>query len=223
MNCKLNYIKENLEFITNAMNKGVPAMAIAKDLDIKYDTLKRNLNKLGVQVKTNQPRKGITKPEIRKTALEYLQNTFIKSSILCQKLIEDGIKEYKCEKCGRNEYEGVKIPLELHHINCHHYDNTLSNLMIVCPTCHAIIHRFINAEKNEEKKLSYKSQKKKVLIKHEKISKIPPKEELILSFKTLRSMTRVGIKYGVSDNAVRKWFKKYNLPFKSRELLKILD
>ena len=58
MNCKLNYIKENLEFITNAMNKGVPAMAIAKDLDIKYDTLKRNLNKLGVQVKTNQPRKS---------------------------------------------------------------------------------------------------------------------------------------------------------------------
>lgn len=31
----------------------------------------------------------------------------------------------------------------------------------------------------------------------------------------------MGIKYNVSDNAIRKWLKYYNLPFKTKELKNI--
>ena len=35
--------------------------------------------------------------------------------------------------------------------------------------------------------------------------------------------TQIGIKYGVSDNAIRKWCKSYELPFRVLEIKKISD
>jgi len=36
-------------------------------------------------------------------------------------------------------------------------------------------------------------------------------------------MIKVGKKYGVSDNAVRKWCKRYGLPYKSRTIRLLSD
>ena len=231
MNSKVGLIKKNIEYIKDAMENGVPAMSIARDLNVKYDTLKNNLKKLGVELKTNQSRRGMQKWECRKSAVEYLESSYIQNSKLCQKLIEDGIKEYRCEKCKRDEYENEKIPLELHHINCNHYDNRLENLMVVCPTCHAIIHRTINNNKKSEKKINKKTTIKiktdikqkpyKARIKH-KNSHIPPKEDLLERFKELKNILQVGKYYGVSDNAVRKWLKKYELPYHTKNLKELL-
>ncbi len=44
-----------------------------------------------------------------------------------------------------------------------------------------------------------------------KMANRPTAEELILKFKELKSFLQVGKYYGVSDNAVRKWCKKYNI------------
>lgn len=33
---------------------------------------------------------------------------------------------------------GVYLPLELHHKDCNHFNNTLDNLQILCPNCHSI-------------------------------------------------------------------------------------
>ena len=41
----------------------------------------------------------------------------------------------KCEICG------YKHCLEMHHINKNRKDNSLSNLMMLCPNCHVLIHR----------------------------------------------------------------------------------
>ena len=43
----------------------------------------------------------------------------------------------KCEKCGRTEWEGQKIPLCVHHIDGNHINNQIENLQILCPNCHA--------------------------------------------------------------------------------------
>ena len=70
-------------------------------------------------------------------ALEYLGTDYPKSHTAKLKLIEDGIKEHRCEKCGRVEWMESKIPLELHHRNGNHHDWNLENLEILCPNCHA--------------------------------------------------------------------------------------
>ena len=63
---------------------------------------------------------------------------FINSSKLRNKLIEEGVKEDKCEICGLSEWLGEHIPLELDHIDSNHENNNLVNLQIICPNCHAI-------------------------------------------------------------------------------------
>ena len=40
---------------------------------------------------------------------------------------------------------------------------------------------------------------------------VPTKEELIELKEKYKSNVRIGKAKGVSDNAVKKWFKKYNL------------
>ena len=46
----------------------------------------------------------------------------------------------------------------------------------------------------------------------------PSKETLINVFKECKSFVKMGELYNVSDKAISKWFKHYNLPFKKKEL-----
>lgn len=50
----------------------------------------------------------------------------------------------------------------------------------------------------------------------------PTREELKQKIRT-SSFLQIGKEYNVSDNAVRKWCKYYNLPFKSKEIKKYTD
>lgn len=61
-----------------------------------------------------------------------------KSSALKKRLVEEGIKENKCEICGQLPFHnGMELVLQLDHINGDHNDNRLENLRILCPNCHS--------------------------------------------------------------------------------------
>ena len=53
--------------------------------------------------------------------------------------------------------------------------------------------------------------------KKQQAKNIPSKDALIEDLLIL-PMTQIGEKYGVSDNAVRKWYKKYGLPTKEKDI-----
>jgi len=79
----------------------------------------------------------------KRTMEDYLSNTVsVKSSYLLRRLIKENYKDEKCEKCKSTTWLNQPIPLELHHINCNHNDNSIDNLQILCPTCHAFIHKY---------------------------------------------------------------------------------
>jgi group I intron endonuclease len=52
----------------------------------------------------------------------------------------------------------------------------------------------------------------------DKAKNIPEKEKLINDLLTY-SMLQIGKKYNVSDNAVRRWCKKYELPYKRKDII----
>lgn len=58
--------------------------------------------------------------------------------------------------------------------------------------------------------------------KHQRVVERPSREELKQLIR-ITPFTTIGKQYGVSDNAVRKWCKMYNLPSKSSEIKKISD
>ena len=58
--------------------------------------------------------------------------------------------------------------------------------------------------------------------KHQRRADRPDRDELKLLIRTT-SFCNIGRQYGVSDNAVRKWCKAYDLPTKSKEIKKFSD
>jgi DNA-binding CsgD family transcriptional regulator len=57
---------------------------------------------------------------------------------LKRRLFDAGIKTRRCESCGLTEWQGIAIPLALHHVNGDRHDNRLENLQILCPNCHGL-------------------------------------------------------------------------------------
>ena len=126
--------QEIMEWIEQNQSKAF----ICRQLKCKPETLNGYLQKMGIDYQGNQSGKGIKHDPKYKTAVEYSQVANVKSYRLKEKLVRDGLKEDKCEICGVSLWNGVKLPLELHHKDGNHYNNNLDNLQILCPNCHSI-------------------------------------------------------------------------------------
>lgn len=126
-------------------------------------------------------------------------STYQNNERLKQRLIKEGLIEYKCNKCNLNKWNNKYISLQLEHKNGKHNDNRIENLELLCPNCHS-----------QTKTYAAKNRKKKQKITYNIVENKPSKEELEQMLKET-SFCAVGRKYGVSDNAVRKWAKKFNI------------
>lgn len=117
-----------------------PKSFMCQELKCKQETLNSYLEKMGIEYKGQQNKKGQHKgTNTYKPALYYIENQIpIASTKLREKIIKDGLKKDECELCGISMWQGKKLPLELHHKNNNHFDNSLSNLIILCPNCHSI-------------------------------------------------------------------------------------
>jgi Zn finger protein HypA/HybF involved in hydrogenase expression len=174
-----------------------------------------------------------------KIPLKYylVENIKTSSHRLKRRLIEEGVKQHKCEKCTLDKWLNKKIPLELHHIDGDHYNNRIDNLELLCPNCHGLTPNYRANHKNKNNvnpkliselhpeffiKTKIKDSNKKCKcgtkisvnaelcpkcnwIKNRKVDR-PSTEELHKDIDEL-GYKGTGRKYGVSDNAIRKWVK----------------
>lgn len=128
------------------------------------------------------------------------------------------------DKC---QCRGCGIPLTGYgDVNIHHLEpeleesklNKLPNLITLCLNCHIEIHREKHKMKKSAKSLqnnNKRSTNSKPENTQSRKSKKPSKEQLLHDISNM-PMTKVGEKYGVSDNAVRKWCKTYDILDKSK-------
>jgi hypothetical protein len=131
-------IEQRKEEIKSWIESNQSKAFMCRELKCKPETLNFWLDKLGLNYNGNQGGKGIKIANNKKSALEYLSSSgYISAHKLKLKLIEDNIKEHKCEICDLTTWNGFKIPLELHHVDGNRYNNTLENIQILCPNCHS--------------------------------------------------------------------------------------
>lgn len=131
-------ILERKEEILQWISEHQPKAFICRQLRCKPETLNSYLKQMGIEYAGNMGQKGIRKDPKYKTAEEYIQGTNVKSPVLKAKLIRDGLKKDECEICGVSIWQGVQLPLELHHKDGDHFNNQFDNLQILCPNCHSI-------------------------------------------------------------------------------------
>lgn len=226
----------NLEQIKEAVSKSINFTEVLELINIprqgnNSSTLRRFLDENNIDYSHFTGRAREYKN--RETPIEdYLENKVkITSSKLKDKLIKAGLKENKCEnpQCGISTWHERPITCQLHHIDGNPLNNSLENLIMLCPNCHSQTSNFCgNANKKEPEKY-YCPDCGKEISKgakyctvcariHKRKVERPSREQLLEDFKELGSLVKVGSKYEITDNAVRKWLKSYNLPISSKEL-----
>jgi hypothetical protein len=152
---------------------------------------------------------------------------------LKRRLYEAGVKHRECELCGQGEaWRGATMALILDHINGVPTDNRLENLRIVCPNCAATLDTHCGRNRALESgpricahcggefwpkhaQNRYCSRECGV---HSRPAPGPrpdtrrvtrPPHEQLLRELAESNFCAVARRYGVSDNAVRKWLRAY--------------
>jgi len=161
-------------------------------------------------------------------------STYARSNLKAR-LYDSGLKRPICELCGQGElWRGKPLGLILDHVNGVRDDNRLENLRIVCPNCAATFDTHCGRKNRLEPveracllcgatfRAKYPRQRycsgacgtraprpsrgvpKPQLRRVER----PPYDQLLREI-AASSWSAVGRRYGVSDNAVRKWVRQY--------------
>jgi hypothetical protein len=152
---------------------------------------------------------------------------------LKRRLWSSGLKPRRCELCGQGElWRGRPMGLILDHVNGVRDDNRLENLRIVCPNCAATLDTHCGRKNRRDIErvcarcsVTFRPNSPRqrfcsaacgrryprtngapnlILRRVER----PPYEELLRQVADA-GWSAVGRRYGVSDNAIRKWVRQY--------------
>jgi len=116
----------------------------AIQLGMNYKTLCFHAKRLDC-FKSNQAGKGlkkIVKNNIIPLSEIFNGNASYQSHKLKKRLLKEDVKVHKCEKCNLTTWMNNPIPLELHHIDGNRYNNSLNNISLLCPNCHALTENY---------------------------------------------------------------------------------
>jgi hypothetical protein len=145
------------------------------------------------------------------------------------RLYDEGYKARRCELCGQGEeWRGPRMALILDHVNGVPDDNRLENLRIVCPNCAATLDTHCGSNARAEARVcehrgasmrvrpsqrfcsiacAGRARRGRPKVGVRKVDR-PPHDQLIAEVQA-EGWSAVGRRYGVSDNAVRKWMRAY--------------
>lgn len=152
---------------------------------------------------------------------------------LKERLFAHGLKQRRCELCGQGEiWQGRRMSLILDHINGIADDHRLENLQIVCPNCAATLDTHCGRQNRLQRiagvcpvcglgfsrryaKQRYCSRAcaarspgvERARRARRRVAR-PPRTHLLREVDAL-GVAGTGRRYGVSDNAIRKWMRQH--------------
>jgi HNH endonuclease len=181
---------------------------------------------------------GLVRPAVPLASVLVAGSSYSRGT-LKRRLLEEGLKRPECEMCGQGEiWRGRRMSMVLDHVNGVHDDHRLENLRILCPNCNATLDTHCGKHKTrkhhdracltcgETFRPSNGGQRycstscagrgeasRRAQVVRRRIER-PPYEQLVAEIEALGYLA-VGRRYGVSDNAIRKWRRAYEAEAKS--------
>lgn len=227
-----NYSKEELQQIVQqsfSMNEVIDKLGYATHSGSNSLTVKSRLEKYGISIEHFTHRTPVKRTE---------ENIFIKDSTASQHTLrkwylKGGYTPYICSICGQEPFwKGKELTLILDHINGSNHDDRLENLRWVCPNCNQQLETTNGKNKKQYTKKNFcidcgkeisESSTGRCNACANKTKRVPLKdmpvtrEELKDLIRTL-PFTTIASQFNVSDNAIRKWCDKFNLPRTKKEI-----
>jgi hypothetical protein len=201
-----------------------------------HKTLSKLVDRYGVSTEHFDPywgQRGQRRPDATPLEAILVENSTYSRSHLKRRLYDEGLKRRACELCGQGEaWRGRQMALILDHVNGVPTDQRLENLQIVCPNCAATLDTHCGRKNRRDRtpraclwcggefipKYATHRYCSPACGVHSRGPREPrperrkvarPSYEQLMADRAEMSFLAIGRKYGVSDNAVRKWIRLY--------------
>lgn len=230
-----NYSKEELEQIVQqslSMKEVIDKLGYTTHCGSNHITVKNRLEKY--QIDTSHF--NYQSPQKRNE-----ENIFIENSTASQATLRRWYKKgeytpYICSICKLEPmWQGKELTLILDHINGQNKDDRLENLRWVCPNCNQQLDT--TNGKNQKilgkkkycvdcgKEISLRSERCNSCSNKFKASQniLPVTREELKQLIRTKTFVSIGQQFYVTDNAIRKWCIKYNLPSKKKDIISYSD
>lgn len=237
-----SYTKEELEI---AIAKSTSRNQVLRALNLltgSFVALDKAIKEFNIDISHFKKEDGTSRYKLgfRTDISIYLTNKVkITSYELKNRLIKENIFPHKCSSCGLSEWLGGKIPIELDHINGDRYDNSIENLRILCPNCHALTDTYCG--KNRKNKIlkipvnqlrycecgnSIRGTSNKckacAFVSNRPPNPKKPTKEIFEKLVQEKSTPEIAKELDVSTTTVVKWRRKYAIPDPPQRNKKIL-
>lgn len=195
--------------------------------------LKQRIKELNLDISHFQ----ISTPTERTVDNIFIENSTADQKTLRKWYLQGEYTPYQCSICGQlPEWQNKPLTLILDHINGENKDDRLENLRWVCPNCNQQLDTTNGKnKKHKDHNLNYCIDCGKPITKRatrcldcankfrtSKTVENISRDELKKLIRTT-PFTTIATQYNVTDNAVRKWCDKYNLPRKVSDIKQISD
>lgn len=231
-----NYSKEEIlqiKELSQSFSDFVKKLGYRSNATKTRDSIKNKLIELGISIDDFGKGTGkITRTESNVFCI----NSTASQQTLRRWYVKGQYTPYVCSICGQEpKWQGKELTLILDHINGSNHDDRLENLRWVCPNCNQQLET--TGGKNPQRKniakkyycidcgkeISKGSKRcvecfSKIQIKS--TSNLPVDRDTLKDLIYNKPFTEIGKIYQVSDNAIRKWCDKFNLPRTKTEIKK---
>jgi hypothetical protein len=190
-----------------------------------YQWARRRIEKLNLST-SHFTGQAWSRGQILRKSPKAANPTFFSRSKILRRMRLDGVP-YECSVCRISEWNGKKLPLHIDHTDGDRSNNEPDNVRLICPNCHSqcdtstssrstsyelwsrpVLDEKAPDEESEDPVPFCMTEARKEAYAKRRTTLRPTLDVLLCEVEEL-GFSAVGRKYGVSDNAIRKWIKHY--------------